>query len=416
MARRQCSKSEPSLEGDPGLEVGFRCVRGEQRRLEERHRLLQHARVAGGTDVVGDRVGQPEQVVGAARARAAAARLVPPVLDVAFEELPAGGSQQVLPEEIGPGEGQGHDVLKLVAEAEGAARLVVGGAGPQPAAHVLIEQPAVHQEVEGVVGGADLDGVEDDVPALAHGSEGGFCRGYAAMTAHEHAGLVHILALSEEERETARLSGLQGEGDVQGGAGIEPRAEAARQPLTAESRRLRQRAVAAEERQAVARRRAQGLARVREGHAPRERLVVGVPGQDGPALVVELGHHVRVLAGSRRPQHPLVVGEDAQAARPVALVREREQRELHRVLRVHEDVELVPHAVRDAREAGEAGGMPDQEAPVRCRTGGASGPGVGDHASPVSSSRTKSASPVGSVTGSFANGVRRFSRLFSDQV
>ena len=44
------------------------------------------------------------------------------------------------------------------------------------------------------------------------------------------------------------------------------------------------------------------------------------------------------------------------------------------------------------------------------------GPGVGDQASPVSSSRTKMASAVGSVTGSFANGVRRFSRLFSDQV
>ena len=45
-----------------------------------------------------------------------------------------------------------------------------------------------------------------------------------------------------------------------------------------------------------------------------------------------------------------------------------------------------------------------------------SGPGVGDHAAPVSSSRTRMASPVGSLTGSFANGVSRFSRLFSDQV
>ena len=44
------------------------------------------------------------------------------------------------------------------------------------------------------------------------------------------------------------------------------------------------------------------------------------------------------------------------------------------------------------------------------------GPGVGDHASPVSSSRTNSASPVGSVTGSFQNGVRRFSRLLSAHV
>jgi hypothetical protein len=44
------------------------------------------------------------------------------------------------------------------------------------------------------------------------------------------------------------------------------------------------------------------------------------------------------------------------------------------------------------------------------------GPGVGDHASPESSSRTNSASAVGSVTGSLANGVSRFSRLFPDHV
>src|SRR5262245_46260699 len=44
------------------------------------------------------------------------------------------------------------------------------------------------------------------------------------------------------------------------------------------------------------------------------------------------------------------------------------------------------------------------------------GPGVGDQTSPVSSSRTKIASDVGSVTGSFQNGVSRFSRLFSAHV
>jgi hypothetical protein len=44
------------------------------------------------------------------------------------------------------------------------------------------------------------------------------------------------------------------------------------------------------------------------------------------------------------------------------------------------------------------------------------GPGVAPQACPRSSSRTKIASAVGSPTGSFANGVRRFSRLFSAQV
>src|SRR4051812_38288680 len=41
------------------------------------------------------------------------------------------------------------------------------------------------------------------------------------------------------------------------------------------------------------------------------------------------------------------------------------------------------------------------------------GPGVGDHASPDSSSRMNNASAVGSTFGSLANDVSRFSRLFS---
>src|SRR5262245_10622780 len=45
-----------------------------------------------------------------------------------------------------------------------------------------------------------------------------------------------------------------------------------------------------------------------------------------------------------------------------------------------------------------------------------SGPGVGDHARPVSSSRTNNASPPRSTTGSLANGVNRFSRLLTDHV
>ena len=44
------------------------------------------------------------------------------------------------------------------------------------------------------------------------------------------------------------------------------------------------------------------------------------------------------------------------------------------------------------------------------------GPGVGDQISPDSSSRMNHASAVGSATGSLANEVSRFSRLFSAHV
>ena len=85
-----------------------------------------------------------------------------------FDELPARGAEQVLARQIGPREGQRHHVLQLVAEAERAAGLVVAAARPEPAAHRLIEQPAVHQRVERIVGRPHLDRVERVVPRRVH--------------------------------------------------------------------------------------------------------------------------------------------------------------------------------------------------------------------------------------------------------
>ena len=56
--------------------------------------------VAGDAHVFGHHEGQPQQIVGAAAAQAAAGRLVPPVLHVAFDELPAGGAQDVLARQV----------------------------------------------------------------------------------------------------------------------------------------------------------------------------------------------------------------------------------------------------------------------------------------------------------------------------
>ena len=76
-------------------------------------------------DVLQRRVQQPEPVVGEARAHALAARLVPPVLDVAFDELPRGGVEEVLARDVAAAAStSASDVLQLIAEAEGAARLV----------------------------------------------------------------------------------------------------------------------------------------------------------------------------------------------------------------------------------------------------------------------------------------------------
>ena len=70
------------------------------RSLEERDRLVEDRRVAGDREVAVDGVGQPEPVVGDARADAAAGRRMPPVLDVALDELTRRGAQEVLAGEL----------------------------------------------------------------------------------------------------------------------------------------------------------------------------------------------------------------------------------------------------------------------------------------------------------------------------
>ena len=95
IARMQCSKSVPPVGRHARLPVGLVHVWREQRRLEERHAARRERRRRRSCDIIGDDVGQPEQIVGAARPQPAAARLVPPVLDVAFDELAAGGPEQM---------------------------------------------------------------------------------------------------------------------------------------------------------------------------------------------------------------------------------------------------------------------------------------------------------------------------------
>src|SRR3546814_7857741 len=97
--------------------------------------------MAGGLDVAAGRERQPQVVVRAARAHAAVQRRMPPVLDVAVDELVLGAEQQVAARQGRLGMQHRHRVLQLVAEAERAARLVVAAARQVAAADGLVQQP-----------------------------------------------------------------------------------------------------------------------------------------------------------------------------------------------------------------------------------------------------------------------------------
>ena len=75
-----------------------------------------------------------------------------------------------------------------------------------------------------------------------------------------------------------------------------------------------------------------------ERHRVGELFVEGIGREHGSRPGVELGDDMQLLAVTRRAEHPLVVGKDAQVPRRRAPVRQRQQRELDGIDGVHEDI------------------------------------------------------------------------------
>ena len=81
---------------------------------------------------------------------------MPPVLDISLAELTGRAEEQVLAQQARLGVDERHHVLQLVAETEGAARLVESAPRPETARQSLVQEPAVSQDVDGLVGRFDV--------------------------------------------------------------------------------------------------------------------------------------------------------------------------------------------------------------------------------------------------------------------
>jgi hypothetical protein len=130
---------------------------------------------------------------------------MPPVLDVALDELPAGAQQQLLAQQLRLAVHQRHRVLQLIAEAESAAGLVVAAARPQATGDRLVQQPAVGQQVQGTVRRLDLDRAERAAPVLLHRVERLRASGRSAKPLHQLIGLVDAATHAEAEHDLARF-------------------------------------------------------------------------------------------------------------------------------------------------------------------------------------------------------------------
>ena len=143
------------------------------------------------------------------------------MLNVAFDELPSGGAQEMAASLLRVCECQRRAILKLVAEAVGAACLIEGGARHDAAGQRLIEQPAVQQDVHGAIRRLDLDRAEQCPPVLRHLVQNGVEIG-RPVAADEGRGFFGCAALSEEPDDFGRFSRGKVHDALQGGTGVEP--------------------------------------------------------------------------------------------------------------------------------------------------------------------------------------------------
>src|SRR5437879_905305 len=215
------------LLGDARLEIRVGLLGGEERPFEEGHDLVEETPIAGGLDILLDDVGKPEAIVGDPGPHSPTGRRVPPVLDVAFDELPRGGAEHVLTRHVRPGYRERHHVLKLITKAVGAAGLVERRPRPHTTGERLVEQPAIEQHVHGPVRRRDLYAAQHVIPVLRDGSQGSI-RIARPITLDQFARLVAGCRLAEKKHDLAMSPRAYLDHRADGPAGIAPGAAPSR--------------------------------------------------------------------------------------------------------------------------------------------------------------------------------------------
>ena len=204
----------------------------------------------------------------------------------------------------------------MIAEPESAAGLIERRPAPDAAGKILVEQPAIEEQVDAFVGRLDIQCGERVLPERFGGFESGVRRLGSAVFGDERRNFRRTVRLPEENNDLGLGSWFEVNRDAQGTTGVAARSGKARKRLiAAQGQRRRGRAVAAQKLGAVA-----GVGRNwkvtgKEGRATaevgavavsrRQAVGVGVPVGDQNATACLLDRH-RVPIRHRRS--PLVCG------------------------------------------------------------------------------------------------------------
>src|SRR6266700_385063 len=237
---------------------------------------------------------------------------MPPVLDIAFDKLPRGRSQDVIACNLGRGMHEGHYVLQLVAEAVSAARLIKGRAAPNPATESLVKQPAIEQKIRRKLRRFHFDRAQEAVPPMASFLECGFDVRGIAKSVNEGACLFFVVRLAKKKGYLGGLSRVDLEHDLHGCARVEASASVAGQSFVLHRGRIAQRAVAPDEHGAITGERSKRWSRSGKSDAFAKFRVVGIASKQALALHVPFRDHVHAGFLGIGSENQSSVGDDGQ--------------------------------------------------------------------------------------------------------
>src|SRR5438477_2760320 len=256
--------------------------------------------------------------------------------------------------QIRPRHAKRHYVLKLITETVCAACLVESCPSPDAASESLIEQPAVQQNVERAIRGLHLHGAENGIPSLRdfcqHGVEVGF-----AVFCEQRLRVGPGCRLAEKENDFTCAISAEEDRRLQRGAGIESRADPARERRRrGQGQRPVERSVATDEFHPVGGPGCLPVVEICESDTLAELIVPRIPCKYSTGFRIHLGHDKRRCRTAAGTEHPFHISSDGEAARAAGMIDNLQPRNLDWVSYRHVLEQLKRYAVRVMLESAVA--------------------------------------------------------------
>jgi len=174
------------------------------------------------------------------------------MLDISLPELTGSAEEEVLAHEERLSVDERHHVLQLIAETEGAPRLVVSVPGPKSARYSLVQEPAIGQDIDGLVGCFHLHCAKRVIPVLPHRFERAARGSRSPEATHQVASVIVISPCAKPEDNLTLLPVGQIEWNLDSSAGIQSGPYLAGEAQPGQRYGIPKRAVAPEELSPVA--------------------------------------------------------------------------------------------------------------------------------------------------------------------